>query len=276
MTVPPLPPPIRLLGVELHPVTAAQALDHIAGSAAAGRGGWVLTPNLDILRRLRAEPETAELCRGATLRLADGMPLVWASRLQRTPLPERVAGSDLIWSLCQRAAADGLSVFFLGGNPGAAEAAAAELARRYPGLRVAGTECPPMGFESDATYMANLKTKLSAVAPDIVLVALGFPKQERLIAELRPCLARAWFLGIGVSFSFVSGEIRRAPRWMQAAGLEWLHRLVQEPGRLARRYLVHGLPFAARLLAVSALAGFHGEPTQSSSAPVAGSRDHRV
>lgn len=275
-SIPALPEPIRLMGVDLHPVTAAQTLDHIAAAAAAGRGGWVLTPNLDIVRRLSSEPQTAALCEPVTLRLADGMPLVWASRLQRTPLPERVPGSDLIWSLSGRAAADGLSVFLLGGNPGAADAAAGELRARFPSLNIAGTECPPIGFEADAAYMDGLRDRLVAAAPNIVFVALGFPKQERLIAQLRPHLPRTWFLGIGISFSFVSGEVRRAPRWMQAAGLEWVHRLAQEPSRLARRYLVYGLPFAARLLAASAVAGILKSGSGKGASPASGSRDEPV
>ncbi|MCC6660734.1 MAG: WecB/TagA/CpsF family glycosyltransferase [Phycisphaerales bacterium] len=233
---------------------------------AAGRGGWVVTPNLEILRRLTTEPALATLVAPADLRLADGMPLIWASRLQRTPLPARVAGSDLIWSLTGRAARDGRSVFLLGGNPGAAEHAAAEFARRFPGLRVAGHHCPPMGFEKDPGQLAALEALLLAACPDIVYVGLGSPKQEHLITRLRPLLPAAWFLGIGISFSFVTGEVRRAPRWMQACGLEWAHRLVQEPRRLAKRYLVHGLPFAARLLLVSAWRGFRGRaPAQYSS-----------
>ena len=247
------PEVVRLLGVPIHRVTAEQTLDHIMASLRHGRGGWVLTPNLDILRRLVTDPAYAELCAPATLRVADGTPLIWASRLQGTPLPERVAGSDLIWSLTARAAAEGRSVFFLGGNPGAAEQAAAMLRERSPTLRIAGTECPPFGFETDPAYMGALRARLIAAAPDICYVALSSPKQDRLIREFRPLLPAAWFLGIGISFSFVSGEVRRAPRWIQRLGFEWLHRLAQEPGRLGRRYLVEGLPFAARLLLSSAL-----------------------
>lgn len=251
-------PPIRLLGVELDAVTLSGAIDRIGGALAAGQGGWVITPNLDILRRLVREKDAASLCAGTTLRLADGMPLVWASRLRGTPLPERVAGSDLIWGLCQRAAADGRTVFLLGGNPGSADAAAAELIRRSPGLRVVGTECPPMGFEQDTGYLPLLRERLARVSPDIVFVGLGFPKQERLIAQLRPGLPGAWFLGVGVTFSFVSGQIRRAPNWMRVTGLEWVHRLAQEPGRLAKRYLVHGVPFGVVLLVASMLERVRG------------------
>jgi N-acetylglucosaminyldiphosphoundecaprenol N-acetyl-beta-D-mannosaminyltransferase len=252
------PARIELLGVGIDRVSLKGAVDFIAASLARGSGGWVITPNLDILRRLVLDPEFRLLCAPTELRLADGMPLVWASRLQLTPLPERAAGSDLIWELCGRAARDGRSVFFLGGNPGAAEAAARTLQARSPDLKIAGTECPPMGFETDPDYMKTLTDRLVASSPDIVLVALGSPKQERLIVTLRPRLGRAWFLGIGVSFSFVSGEIKRAPSWMRRTGLEWVHRLAQEPSRLARRYLVHGIPFAIRLLGGSLWKGLRG------------------
>lgn len=261
---------VRLLGVPLDNLTAAETIDRIMTDVAAGRGGWVMTPNLDIVRVLASDREYAELCEPATLRVADGMPLIWASRLQRTPLPERVAGSDLIWTLTARAAALGRSVFFLGGNPGAAEAAGARLRELNPSLRIAGAECPPMGFEKDEAYMAGLEQRLAAASPDICFVALGMPKQDRVIRRLLPLMPRTWFLGIGISFSFVSGEVRRAPSWMRAMGLEWVHRLIQEPRRLAKRYLVHGIPFAARLLLASAMAGVRGGGSDRESAPPGG------
>jgi N-acetylglucosaminyldiphosphoundecaprenol N-acetyl-beta-D-mannosaminyltransferase len=211
-------------------------------------GGWIVTANLDHLRRMVRQRSYGELCRAATLVVADGMPLVWAARIQGTPLPERVAGSNLISSLSAAAAARGKSVFLLGGAPGTAEAAANVLTERYPALRVAGTHCPPVGFEHDSQQLAELTEALRQAQPDIVYVALGSPKQERLIAELRPVLPGAWWMGVGISFSFLCGDVKRAPRWMQRLGLEWVHRLVQEPRRLARRYLVDDLPFAVRLL----------------------------
>lgn len=153
----------------------------------------------------------------------------------------------MIYSLTAAAAEAGLSVFFLGGNPGAADRTAAILSERNSGLKVAGTLCPPIGFEKDEKQMEAIRSRLIATEPGIVYVGLGFPKQERLIQQLRADLPRAWFLGIGISFSFVSGEVKRAPIYMQRLGLEWFHRLTQEPGRLFKRYLVHGLPFAGRL-----------------------------
>lgn len=254
------PARVPLLSSWVHRVTAAQTLDHIVQASKAGVGGWVLTPNLDILRKLCTESAFRELCEGTTLRTADGMPLVWASKLQRTPLPERVAGSDLIHLLSARAEAEGLSVFLLGGNPGVADEAAKVLVQKHPKLTIAGTVCPPFGFENDPQYVPSLLPQLVAVKPDIIFVALGAPKQEVLIKALRPHLPRAWFLGIGISFSFVTGAVERAPKLLQRIGLEWVHRLVQEPKRLGKRYLIDGIPFAIKLLATSALKGLRGKP----------------
>ncbi|MEO1716155.1 MAG: WecB/TagA/CpsF family glycosyltransferase [Planctomycetota bacterium] len=251
-------PTITLAGQRIHAVTMQQTLDAIAADAKHKLGGWVVTPNLDILHKLVHDESFRDLVAPASLFLPDGKPLIWASKLQRTPLPERVAGSDLISTLSERAASEGLSIFLLGGDPGAADEAADVLHTRHPDLTILGTECPPFGFENDAEYMTNLETKLTQANPDIVFVALGCPKQEKLITRLRPLLPNAWFLGVGISFSFLAGRVNRAPVWMQRTGLEWLHRLAQEPGRLARRYLVIGIPFAIRLLIGSMAARFRG------------------
>jgi N-acetylglucosaminyldiphosphoundecaprenol N-acetyl-beta-D-mannosaminyltransferase len=224
----------------------------------ANRGGELVTPNLDHLRRCRLDPSFAGLVAQSQVVVADGMPLVWASRLQGTPLPERVAGSDLISSVSAAAAERGRSVFFLGGAPGSAQAAAEVLVSRHPTLKIAGTHCPPMGFELNPEAMAEIIDRLTMAKPDIVYVALGSPKQEHLIHELREWLPRSWWLGVGYSFSFLAGEGSRAPLWMQRTGLEWLHRLAREPRRLARRYLLEGLPHAARLLTSTTFNGITG------------------
>ena len=216
----------------------------------------VVTMNLDHLRRFLSEDGYAAHCRNARIMTADGMPLIWASRLQGTPLPERVTGSNLIWSLTAAAAQRHRSVFLLGGAAGAARRTAEILSRRYPGLRIKGVSSEAIDLARNNGALKTLASRLASAQPDIVYVALGSPKQEQLIDHLRDTLPQAWWLGVGIAFSLVSGEIRRAPKWMQASGLEWLHRLIQEPTRLARRYLVNGLPFAATLLCSAALGRF--------------------
>lgn len=248
-------PEVGLRGIGIHAISESECVEVILSRLDQGEGGWVVTPNIDHLRRVLAEPDFRAIYDEADLRVADGMLLVWACNLQRTPVPERVAGSDLISSLSRGAARRGRSICLIGGNPGSAEKAAQTLQSRYPGLTVVGAECPPMGFEQDALAMGRLTRKLQAARPDIVFVALGSPKQERVIRQLKAELPQTWWLGVGISFSFVAGDIVRAPRWMQQVGLEWLHRFLQEPRRLFKRYFVQGLPFAAMLLARSALRG---------------------
>lgn len=248
-------PEVELRGIVVHAISQAECVAYVLGELDAGRGGWVVTPNLDHVLRASRDREFRELYAEATLRVVDGQILVWALALQRTPVPERVAGSDLISSLSQGAAARGRSVFLLGGNPGTARKAAEALQARHPSLQVVGTDCPPHGFDRDPLAMARLSRKIHHAKPDIVFVALGSPKQEIVIRHLRHDRPEAWWLGVGISFSFLAGEVQRAPRWMQRSGLEWLHRVWQEPGRLFRRYFVEGLPFATRLLLSSAISG---------------------
>jgi N-acetylglucosaminyldiphosphoundecaprenol N-acetyl-beta-D-mannosaminyltransferase len=242
---------VQLDGTGIDRITEAEVVAVVREALSAGRGGRIITPNIDILRRAQAEPEVRRHLDDADLIVADGMPLIWASRLGGTPLPERVAGSSLIWSLSAGLGRDGRSIFVIGGAPennGAARAAD-RLEEDCPGLRVAGTLCPDFGFELDPTTYEQFCTKVIDAAPDLVFVGLGFPKQELMIDRLRPGLPRAWFVGCGAAVNFVAGDVDRAPRWMQRTGLEWAHRLGTEPRRLAGRYLRHDAPYALRLLA---------------------------
>ena len=244
---------ITVAGVDFDPLTEAEVVAHIAAAFERGEGGVVVTPNVDIVRQATRSPEAAELVRGASLVLADGMPLVWASRLAGRPLPARVAGSDLIWSLSEMAAGAGRSIYLLGGAPGVPHRAALVLSERYPGLRMAGADSPPFGFDSTAGGLVAAIDAVKAAKPDLVFVGLGFPRQERLIRHLSSELPQAWFVGCGASIAFVAGAVPRAPHWMRRSGLEWVHRLATEPRRLFRRYVVHDVPYALRMLATAAL-----------------------
>jgi N-acetylglucosaminyldiphosphoundecaprenol N-acetyl-beta-D-mannosaminyltransferase len=245
---------VDLMGLPVDQLTEQATIETVLQAVAAGRGGCLFTPNLHHVQAFARGADGAVYERsarlpGARLVVADGMPLIWASRLRGTPLPERVAGSNLIWSLTRAAAEHGASIFLLGGNPGAADACAERMREEFPPVRIAGIVSAPKGFESDDRALDEIAASLRAAQPDIVYVALGFPKQEQLALQLAEEMPSSWFVGVGISFSFVAGEVQRAPRWMQATGLEWMHRLIQEPRRLFRRYLVEGLPFAARMFA---------------------------
>lgn len=260
-------PQVQLECVTLAAASEAQVVEHVAARAAAGEGGWVVTVNLDILRRICREQAVRELLAPADIFTADGMPLVWASRLQGQPVPERVAGSALVWSLPERAAGAGLRLYLLGGDPGTAEAGAAVLKARYPALDIAGWHCPLMGFEDNPEQVAAMAKAVEAAQPHLVFVALGFPRQERVIAQLRQRLPGAWFVGVGISFSYLTGKVHRPPRWAQQLGVEWLARLLQEPGRLWKRYLVHGIPFAVWLLGRALLRRLGVMPQSAREAP---------
>jgi len=149
-------------------------------------------------------------------------------------------------------AGGGRSVYLLGGEPGTAERADEVLRERFPDLKLAGHLSPSFGFDTRSDEYDAVCDEVIGAAPDLVFVGLGFPKQERVIARLRPRLPQTWFMGCGAAIGFVAGVHSRAPGWMQESGLEWVHRLAREPRRLMRRYLVDDAPFAVRLLAGSA------------------------
>jgi N-acetylglucosaminyldiphosphoundecaprenol N-acetyl-beta-D-mannosaminyltransferase len=248
----------RVAGLEFDRLAEAQVVDHIIGASLAGRGGWVATPNSDICRVTRRDPSLRDLVSGASLIVPDGMPLVWASRLRGDPLPERVAGGSLIFSLSEAAARHGRTIYLLGGAPGVPQQAGDELRRRYPGLVVAGADAPPFGFDRDPAAVEQVRSRVAAAAPDIVYVGLGFPKQERLIASFAPGFPATWFLGCGAAVPYAAKAMPRPPLWMRRSGLAWAFRLGREPRRLFRRYLIHDLPFAAGLLAVAAVERLRG------------------
>jgi N-acetylglucosaminyldiphosphoundecaprenol N-acetyl-beta-D-mannosaminyltransferase len=238
---------IDLHGMEVAAVDTPALVAHVFNSLDRGEGGWIVTANLDILRRYALEKTSRELYDAADLRVADGMPLVWASRVQREPLPERVAGSTLVWHLAERAAKENRSLYLLGGDEGAAEGAAREMTSRWPGLRIAGMSAPRVSLPPAEAELEGIAKEIEAAAPDVVYVGFGSPKQEYICKALRARFPKIWLLGIGISLSFMAGQVKRAPPILQKLGLEWTHRLVQEPRRLARRYLVDDIPFAVAL-----------------------------
>jgi N-acetylglucosaminyldiphosphoundecaprenol N-acetyl-beta-D-mannosaminyltransferase len=240
-------------GIRFNLLTEREVVQHVVSESQAGRGGSIVTPNMDICLQARRDPAVLSLIESAPLIVPDGMPLLWTAKVRGTPFPERVTGSSLIFTLTEAAAAAGLSVYFLGGAPGVPEAAAASLSSRHQGLKVVGTDAPAVGFDKSADAMDAVRLRVYDAVPNIVYVGLGFPKQERLIATLAPTLPATWFVGCGAAISFAAGTVPRAPLWMQRSGLEWAHRLLLEPHRLFRRYLIDDLPFAAGLLVTAAL-----------------------
>lgn len=203
----------------------------------------IVGPNAQLVTLAEKNPKFAQAMRSAGLATADGISVVLAARLLGVPVPERVPGGELMERLCEESAKHGFKVFFLGGLPGAAELAAKNLMSRYPGLNVVGTHCPPYGFEKDATESARVRERITECAPDLLFVAFGAPKQEIWMLENAPNLPVGIAMSVGAAFDTQAGLRKRAPEWAQKSGTEWLYRLVMEPRRLWRRYLIGNVEF---------------------------------
>lgn len=197
---------------------------------------------MDFLVKANQDPALLAILQATDLITADGMPLVWASRLLGLPLKERVTGADMVPLLAQRAAEKGYSIFFYGAAPGIAQRAAQILAEKFPGLTVAGWYSPP--FSKDIQLTSEARNLILGSQPDILFVALGNPKQEKWIASFKEQLPVPVMIGVGGTLDFVTGTIRRAPLWMQRSGLEWFFRFLQEPKRLWKRYVIDIFQFS--------------------------------
>ncbi len=235
-----LPSPTNVCGFEITPVDLPTLVQETLAAARDGRGGWMLALNLDLVARSRREPEYGELLRKATLTFADGFPIVWACKKKNRAnagMP-RVAGVDYTRELLMNLSPQETAI--IGGqNP---RAALSKL-----GLNPDGEYFIFDGkVEVTDAWAAEMATSLEG--RKVVFLALGVPKQEKLICLLRPLLPSAIFIGVGGTFDFLAGIISRAPVWMQDRGLEWLYRLSTEPKRLWRRYLVEYPPGAMSLL----------------------------
>lgn len=246
---------IKLLDTWIDNVDISEAGRRIDDFIRLGHPQQVVTANLDFLRLSEADTSFRNLINTAGLVVADGMPLVWASRLLGDALPARVAGVDLVTECARLAAERGYRVFMLGAGPGVADSAAAVLRERFPGLCIAGTYSPPSLTPAETKITLGL---IRSAAPDILLVAFGAPIQEQWIRANMHAMGVPVCIGVGGSFDLLSGRINRAPDWMQHGGMEWFYRFTREPGRLWKRYFVHDLPVFLRLMAGSTLTAMPG------------------
>jgi N-acetylglucosaminyldiphosphoundecaprenol N-acetyl-beta-D-mannosaminyltransferase len=238
-----------MLGVPVDDVTMDDAVDDVARFISVGRrtGAWhqIATVNLDFLTNAVRDDELRHVLQRTSLSIPDGMPVIWAARLLRSPLRVRVAGVDLVEMLAERAVTTGWTMYLFGGAAGVAEAAARLLTERHPGARIIGDSGPD--YVDVRTIDPSLLDRIRAERPDVVCVALGNPKQERWIQRYGPALGVPVLIGVGGTFDFLVGRRRRAPTWMQRAGLEWMYRALQEPVRLGRRYAADAIVCGPRL-----------------------------
>ncbi len=219
-------------------LTFDETIDCIDALITSGRGGTVYTPNVDHIVQAEDNPRFVDAYSRATLAIADGMPVVWASRLAGEPLPEKVSGSDLVVPLLRRAAERKWRDYVLGGLPGSGEAARDILERDIPGLQVVGVEAPMIAVSDPKEKHDGIVARIREARADLVLVALGAPKQEYFSDAVVDRVRPAVLVGCGGTLDFIAGKVKRAPAWMSDNGLEWLYRLAQEPRRMWKRYLV--------------------------------------
>ena len=223
-------------GVPLSPLTSVEAVKEMDRLVVARKPSLILSANLNFAMISDRDREMDEINQRAAMILTDGMPLVWAGRNAEQPIPERVPGSDLIFSVSELAARRGFSIFLLGGAPGVGAAAAHNLCKRYPGLKIVGIVSPPFGPMSSEEDAALVATICNA-RPDILVMASSQPRGEKWLAERLDALGVPVCLQMGASLDFAAGGIRRAPILIQKIGMEWAFRLCLEPKRLLRRYL---------------------------------------
>lgn len=222
-------------------LTQQEALVAIHDLVACGDGGAVFTPNVDHIVAAERDAALRGAYRRSSLRLADGVPVVIGSRVLGTPIPEKLSGSDMMRPIAQLAAENRWRVYLLGGAPGAAERAARRMRSEW-GVDVVGVDDARIALHADPSDLPVI-ARIRDAKPDLVLVGLGAPKQELWIDRVTRVLAPAVFIGVGASIEFVSGDLKRAPAWVSRIGFEWFYRLMQEPARLWRRYLINDPKF---------------------------------
>ncbi len=247
----------NVLGVGVHAIDFPSAVRIIEDAVRERVKGYVCVTSVHGVMEAQRDPEFRDILNQALLVTPDGMPTVWVGRIQGNPGMKRVFGPDLMLEVCRRSAGTGIRHFLYGGKPGIADELAEGLRRRFPGITVVGTFTPPFRPLEPCEQLA-LQRQLEAAPPDIIWVGLSTPKQEKFMAENFQRLPGKIMVGVGAAFDIHTGHVKDAPRWIKNAGLQWAHRLCQEPRRLWKRYLVNNSAF---LVAISLqLAGVRRHP----------------
>jgi N-acetylglucosaminyldiphosphoundecaprenol N-acetyl-beta-D-mannosaminyltransferase len=225
-----------------------ELIRRLVGHTLGGATHHVVTANAQFYVMAQQDPDFRKCIAEAEYVIADGVSVVMACRWLGRQQVSRIAGVDLIPRMCAEAATIGVPVYMLGGRPGMAVAAAETLLNKYPGLRLVGIECPPIGFDSNPQSLKRVVRAIEAAKPAILFVALGAPRQEYFIQRhIRP-LGIPVAIGVGGSFEMIAGAVQRAPAWIRHSGFEWAFRWAQEPRRLAKRYLAGNALFTYYLV----------------------------
>ncbi len=229
---------MRFLNTHVDNLTMAEAVEEAKKLILERRNSYVVTPNVDHVVKIEHDPLFREIYEGADLVLTDGKPLIWMSRLMGMPIKEKISGSDYFPEVCKMAAKEGFSIFLLGAAEGVAKRAAINLMKKYKNLKIAGVYSPSYSFEDNAEEICDIIGKINRTKPDILCIGLGTPKQEKFYYRYKDLLNVPLTLHIGATIDFEAGVVKRAPKWVSYVGLEWFYRLMKEPRRLYRRYLL--------------------------------------
>lgn len=229
---------IDFLGIRLNNMTAAEILDHVDFCVERRTPCQIVGVNVDQALRVIEDAYSHRIFDDAEIVFTDGKPILWMARWLKRPIVEKVSGPDLMLLLCERAAQKGHKIFILGCAEGVAAQAAENLKKAYPGLNCVGTYSPPFGFEKDHQEMEKIVEMLRSSGADQLFVGMGSPKQDIFIYENMEKYQIPVSYSMGAAIDFIGGSVKRAPKWMCDHGLEWFHRLMQNPKRLYKRYLV--------------------------------------
>jgi N-acetylglucosaminyldiphosphoundecaprenol N-acetyl-beta-D-mannosaminyltransferase len=219
---------MKILGIKINQVDFQQTLNIVGRFIKEKSPHQIITLNPEMIMTAQKDLEFKKVLNTSDLNVPDGIGVVWASKILGKPLKERVTGVDLVWALAKLAHENSYSIYFVGAQEGIAQKAASKLKTKYPKMKIAGTE-------SGSPYDINLIERVRKAKPDILLVAFGYPKQEKWLKKYKHRLGASVCIGVGGAFDFISGKIKRAPLWVQKIGLEWFYRLLKEPWRIKRQ-----------------------------------------
>ena len=230
-----------LLNTYVNNINIEETVQAIEEMISDGQKSYIVAVNVDVVLKMEEDLYLKEIADNADIVLVDGKPLVWISKLYKCPIKAKVSGSDLVPFFCKKAATKGYSIFILGGKEGVAIQAEKKLKKKFPEINIVGTYAPPLGFEEDNQELEYINKKISAASPDVLIVCLGCPKQEKWIYENYQKYNAKVSICAGATVDFLAGNVKRAPKWMSECGLEWFYRFMQEPKRLFKRYFVEDM-----------------------------------
>lgn len=228
----------KFMNTYIDDVTKAEAIEHIEYCIKNRIIGQVITPNVDQIVRIEWDHYFKEICDNCELLLVDGHPLMWTAKYYGKPFKEKICGSDLVPELCHLAAVKGYSIFLLGAAPGVAQKAVDNLKKVDPNLNVAGVYSPPIGFEKNQAEIDKINKLLKDSHADMLFVGMGVPKQDIFIYENMKKYQIPMSFSIGGTIDFIAGVQKRAPKWISNIGMEWFYRLIKDPKRMFKRYII--------------------------------------